>query len=144
MNLPNTRLLISIELNWVKMEAQIGILKRVAAAGGLDKKLQDMQAQVLSQLEGKLKTASLIIEQLMNEKREEEKAKKEKWKHDERDIKTVIKGLGDMRATTKLKYVSKKKSLYEVVEDIEKWQKRYDPTWILIMQMSIKNIDEEL
>lgn len=112
MNLPNTRLLISIELNWVKMEAQIGILKRVAAAGGLDKKLQDMQAQVLSQLEGKLKTASLIIEQLMNEKREEEKVKKEKWKHDERDIKTVMKGLGDMRATTKLKYVSKKKSLY--------------------------------
>lgn len=138
------RLLVSIESNWVKMENQIGIMKRVAAAGGLSQKLQDVQSQVLSQLEGKLKTASLIIEQLMSEKREDEK----KWKHDERDIVTVMRGLGDMRASKKLKYVAKKKSLYEVVDEIEKWQARYDASWILIMQMSStlasKPIDEEL
>ena len=51
------------------METQIEILKRVA--GGLNKRLQDMQSQVLSQLEGKLKTASLIIDQILNEKRED-------------------------------------------------------------------------
>jgi len=65
-------LLISIESNWVKMEMQIEILKKVA--DGLSKRLQDMQSQILSLLEGKLKTASLTIEQLMSQKREEEKA----------------------------------------------------------------------
>jgi hypothetical protein len=124
------------------METQIEILKRVA--GGLNKRLQDMQSQVLSQLEGKLKTASLIIEQMLSEKREDEKVKKGKWKHDDRDIATMMKGLGDMRASKKVKYVLKKNALYQIVDEIEKWQARYDPTWILIMQMSIGNIDEEL
>lgn len=88
------------------METQIEILKRVA--GGLNKRLQDMQCQVLSQLEGKLKTASLIIEQMLSEKTEDEKAKKGKRKHDDRDIATMMKGLGDMRASKKAKYVLKK------------------------------------
>jgi len=135
-------LLISIESNWVKMETQIEILKRIA--GGLNKRLQDMQSQVLSQLEGKLKTASLIIQQLMNEKSEHEKAKNDKWKHDGRDIATMMKGLENMRVSKKARYVSKQNALYRVVDEIEKWQARYDPTWILIMQMSIGNIDEEL
>lgn len=39
-------LLISIESNWLKMEMQIEILKKVA--DGLSKRLQDMQSQVLS------------------------------------------------------------------------------------------------
>lgn len=71
----NFRLLISIEVDWLKVETQIGILKRVAAAGQLSKPLQSMQSQILSQLKGKRKTASLIIEQLMTEKREEERSK---------------------------------------------------------------------
>ncbi|KAG4433509.1 hypothetical protein IFR05_011018 [Cadophora sp. M221] len=143
-------LLVSIEVNWLKMETQIGILKRIAAAGQLSKALQTMQSQVLSQLEGKLKTASLIIEQLATEKREEEKARAKsepknlKWKHDDRDITAVIKDFGGMKVNSKLKYVYKKKALVEIVQEIEKWQARYDPTWILIMQMSSKNIDEEL
>jgi len=124
------------------METQIEILKRVA--GGLNKRLQDIQSQVLSQLEGKLKTASLIVEQLLSEKREDEKAKKDKRRYDDRDIATMMKGLGDMRASKKAKYVFKKSALYQIVDEIEKWQARYDPTWILIMQMSIGNIDEEL
>jgi hypothetical protein len=124
------------------MKTQIEILKRVA--GGLNKPLQDMQSQVLSQLEGKLKTASLIIEQMLSEKREHEKAEKGKRKRDDRDIATMMKNLGDMRASKKAKYVVKKSALYRIVGEIEKWQARYDPTWILIMQMAIGNVDAEL
>jgi hypothetical protein len=143
-----TELLVAIESNWIKMETQIEILKKVAPE--LNKRLQNMQSQVLSQLEGKLKTASLVIEQLMIQKREDEKGMglgkkdKENWVHDDRDIVTMMKGLTDMKATKKAKYVSKKDSLFKVLEEIEKWQARYDPTWILIMQMSIGNIDEQL
>jgi hypothetical protein len=49
-----------------------------------------------------------------------------------------------MRASKKVRYVFKKSALYEIVDEIEKWQARYDPTWILIMQMSIGDIDEGL
>jgi hypothetical protein len=56
------------------METQLKIVKRVAP--GLNKRLQDIQSQLLSQLRGKLKTASLIIEQLLSEKREDEKKRK--------------------------------------------------------------------
>jgi hypothetical protein len=58
------KILISIEVNWLKVKTQIEILRRIAAAGQLSKELQSMQSQVLSQLEGKLKTGSWIIEQL--------------------------------------------------------------------------------
>jgi hypothetical protein len=147
--LTESRLLISIEINWLKVETQIGILKRVAAAGQLSKALIMMQSKVLSQLEGKLKTASLIINQLMSEKQEDKfevkhDPKHVKLKHDDANITKMMKGLSDMRAFTKIKYVSKKTALVEIVEEIEKWQARYDPSWILIMQMSSKHIDDEL
>jgi hypothetical protein len=100
-----------------------------------------MQSQVLSQLEGKLKTASLVIEQLISQKREDEK---EIWKHDDRGISTVLKVFDDMRISKKAKYAIKKDTLYAIVDEIEKWQARYDPTWILIMQMSISNVDAQL
>ena len=103
-----------------------------------------MQSQILSQLEGKLKTASLTMDQLMKHKGEEQKAKKALWKHDERDIGTMIKGLGGMTGLNKVKYANNKTSLLQIVDEIERWQARYDPTWILIMQMSIGKIDEEL
>ena len=135
-------LLISIESNWVKIETQIEIVKRIAA--GLSKKLQDMQCHVLSQLEGKLKTAIVMIEQLRSEKRENKVAKMDKRKHDDMDITIMMAGLQGMKTSKKVKYVTKKNALYEIVHEIEKWQARYDPTWILIMQMSIGSIDEEL
>ncbi|KFZ25321.1 hypothetical protein V502_00200 [Pseudogymnoascus sp. VKM F-4520 (FW-2644)] len=135
-------LLLAIESNWVKMETQIIILRRIA--GSLSKKLQDMQSQVLSQLEGKLKTASLIIEQMLSEKREYGKANDDKRNQNDWDIATVIKGLGDMKASKKARYVFKKSALCQIVDEIEKWQARFDPTWILIMQMSISDIDEGL
>lgn len=66
-------LLISVEINRVKMEAQIEIMKMISA--NLSKTLQEVQCQILSQLEEKLKTASLMIEQLRSEKRADEYAK---------------------------------------------------------------------
>jgi hypothetical protein len=81
---------------------------------------------------------------MLSEKREDEKVKKGKRKHDDRDLAKIMRGLGDMRVSNKAKYVFKKSELYQIIDDIEKWQARYDPNWILIMQMSIGKIDEEL
>lgn len=128
-------LLIAIESNWVKMETQIGIVREIAP--DLNKNLQDIQSQVLSQLGGKLKTASLTIEQLMSQNRD---LKKETYKHDDREVVTVLKKFVDMKVSKKVKYAIKKDTLYAVLDDIEKWQARYDPSWLLIMQMAIGNI----
>lgn len=121
------------------METQIEIVKRIAP--NLKKDLQDIQCRVLSQLEGKLKTASLHIEQLRGEQREVEK---EIRKHDDHEIRRALKGIAEMKALKKAKYAVKKDTLYAILDDIEKWQARYDPTWILIMQMSIGTIDNQL
>lgn len=123
------------------MEFQIEILKKVA--GGLPKQLQDMQSQMLSVLEGKLKTATWNIEQLMNQRKEDEKVPTDNWKHDNQDIATKLKSLAGMGRGKKARYVSNKKALYQIVEDIEKWQARYDPTWIII-NLAIGNIDERI
>lgn len=115
------------------MEMQIRIVKKIAPS--LDQGLQDMQSRTLSLLEGKLKTASLTMDQLMHEN-------SEVHKHDGSDIGTLIKGLKGMNVSRKVKYVTKRTALTQIVVDIEKWQARYDPSWILITQMSIGNIDE--
>ena len=134
-------LLVAIESNWVKIETQIEILKGIAH--NLNKRLQNSQALVLSQLEGKLKTASLIIDQLYREKKEARKeAATNKKLYENWDMSKVKRGLEHMTASKKLKYVYKKTTLYQIVEEIEKWQARYDPTWILIMQMSTGITDE--
>jgi hypothetical protein len=108
------------------METQIKILRRIAH--GLNEQLQYMQSQVLSQLEGKLKTANLTVDQLLTQKRENEKSRS---------------SMG-AKASGKAKRKSQFQMLWQIVEEIEKWQARYDPSWVLIMQLSIGIIDSEL
>jgi hypothetical protein len=138
-------LLISIESNWIKMETQMGILKKVAP--NLDKRLQDMQSQVLSQLEGKLKTASYVIEQFKPEKFPRVKGMKVKhgdWNHDAGNPEALTTAFSQMKPLTKSKFSMKKEALLGIVDEIEKWQARYDPSWILIMQMAVGGIDDAL
>lgn len=138
-------LLISIESNWIKMETRMEILKKVAPR--LDKGLQDMQSQVLSQLEGKLKTASYIIELFKPEKFPRIKGTKVKqgeWDHDGGNPETSTTAFSQMKPLTKSRFSMKKETLLEIVDEIEKWQARYDTSWISIMQMAVGGIDEGL
>jgi hypothetical protein len=140
--------LTAIDYNWVKTKAQIEFLAKVA--GSLDERYHKMQSQVLAQLEGKLKTATLTIDQLLVEKLEESKGKskdkqgKNGMKSREEGREVTRAGSEKMSISRKAKYVCKKESLYKIVEEIEKWQARFDPTWMLIMQMSSGKIDEVL
>jgi hypothetical protein len=89
----------------------------------------------------------LTIEQLLLQKKTEDKNKKSKrdnWKHTDADITAVVKGLAGMRPVAKAKFAMKTDALHDVLDEIERWQARYDPSWILIMQMSIGSIDDEL
>ncbi|KAH8597416.1 hypothetical protein B0O99DRAFT_617450 [Bisporella sp. PMI_857] len=113
--------LITIELNWLKTEAQIAFLRSIADT--LDEKYLAIQCHILSELEGKLKTATLTLDQL---------------------IKSKERGIVLMSAGKKLLYAFKKDSLQVIVEDLEKWQARFDPCWMLIMRLDSRYIDDQL
>jgi hypothetical protein len=121
------------------------ILKKVAPR--LDKRLQDMQSHVLSQLEGKLKTASYVIEQFKPEKFPRIKGTKVKqgeWDHDGGNPETSTTAFSQMKPLTKSRFSMKKETPLGIVDEIEKWPARYDPSWISIMQMAVGGIDEGL
>lgn len=121
------------------MEIQIRLVQDISSR--LDKPLLDIQARILSQLEGKLKTATLTIDKLMKDKKEAAKARLEPG---DSAIASIIHDFRNMKASQRLRYVFHKSSLYQIVDDIEKWQARYDPTWLFVMQRPIDVIDKTL
>jgi hypothetical protein len=130
-------LMISIEHNWMKTEAQINFLKKIAKT--LDPCYCDVQSRVLSELEGKLKTATLTMDQLVMHEKE-----KKKEKEKDLDIHAVTKALEKMAPRKKVKYAFQKESLESIRDDLESWQRRFDPSWMLIMRIADSLIDEQL
>jgi hypothetical protein len=127
--------LITIEYNWAKTGAQIKFLKSIAKT--LEEDYLQMQSLLLSELEGQLKTATLTLDQLIEKNR---RAKS----HEESNIIDRMKGLATMASGSKAKYAFKKNSLQALVDDLEKWQRRFDPCWMLIMRIESRSIDNEL
>lgn len=117
------------------MEAQIKFLEPITAS--LDKRYIAMQSLILSELEGKLKKATLSVTQLIAG---------EKWieRRDETTVSERFGSLQEMRPGKKTRYALKKESLEAIINDLEKWQARYDPTWMLIMRMEIPAVNEQL
>jgi len=128
-------LLTAIEYNWMKTGAQLSFLKAIAAS--LDESYLAMQSRILAELEGKLKKATLTMKQL---------SAGQKWidNHDENAIFARLKSLQDMNPTKKTLYAFKKKTLEAIIDDLEKWQIRFDPSWMLLMRMENAAINDEL
>jgi hypothetical protein len=124
-------LLLSIEHNWIKTEAQISILKRIS--NSLNVQYRDIQARVLSELEGKLKTATLTMDQLIAGEKDKDM-----------DFPEMTKALRKMAPMKKVKYAFKKDSLEKIIEELENWQRRFDPSWMLIIRMTDVKIDQQL
>lgn len=140
-------LMITIEVNWMKTEAQITFLKKISSR--LDPRYCDVQSRVLSELEGKLKTATLTMDQLITHHKDlqplskidkDSKGKKER----DPDFPKMVEALEKMHPKKKFKYAFKKDSLEKIIDDLENWQKRFDPSWMLIMRMADEKIDVQL
>jgi hypothetical protein len=123
-------LLLSIEHNWFKTVAQITILKRIS--GSLDARYCDVQARVLSELEGKLKTATLMMDQLIAGDKDKDI-----------NLAEMAKALRKMAPMKKARYAFTKEKLEKIIEDLENWQKRFDPSWMLIIRMTDEKIDQQ-
>jgi hypothetical protein len=117
------------------MELKIQFLRGLAE--NLDPIYLALQSHILSLLEGKLKSANLTIDQLIHtEKRIEG--------HEENDLVARIKSLTAMGPGKKTRYAFRREALEAIVDDLEKWQERFDPTWMLMMRMEYQAIDEKL
>ncbi|KAK2760027.1 hypothetical protein FQN54_002763 [Arachnomyces sp. PD_36] len=132
-------LMVTIEHNWMKTEAQIKFLRNIA--NKLEPHFRDVQARVLSELEGKLKTATLLMDQLIVQEKEERK-KKEAGK--KIDIPALSKALETMAPRKKVKYAFEKNSLESIRDDLEAWQRRFDPSWMLTMRIADSVVDQQL
>jgi hypothetical protein len=124
-------LLLVIESNWAKTKDQITFLIKISDR--LDVQYRDVQSRVLSEFEGKLKTATLMMDQLIAGEKDRDF-----------DFGKMAKALGKMATRKKVRYSFKKGALEKIIEDLESWQKRFDPSWMLIIRMADDKIDQQL
>jgi hypothetical protein len=123
-----TERVLCIETNWKRTSLQLDILRRVWQS--LDEEHQTIQKQILNVLIGKLTIAVSKIDSLMVGNKLTTSPVK-----DQRHQLTVAK---------RWKYVLLKKGLDRTIEDLETWQKMFDPSWFLILMISSPQIDAEL
>lgn len=118
-----TGFVVAYESIWIKTEAQIDFLH-----------FKEMQKLVLLELQHILKTTNVMVDRYINREDENKKL----------DISEKIEALKKMTTAKKLPYAARKKSLETVIDDLEKWQSRYDPTWVMVIKISGPIIDDQL
>ncbi|KAK3985912.1 Serine/threonine-protein kinase-transforming protein Rmil [Cladorrhinum sp. PSN332] len=113
--------ILMIEAIWHKTATQIEFVKRVASV--LQEEHCRIHFEVFEMLQGKLMTAISKIEGVLK-KNDPEKAP----------------GVGLRR----WKFVLIRESLDEIICELERWQRIFDPTWLLILRVGDEGIDTEL
>jgi hypothetical protein len=96
----------------------------------LDEEHQSIQNQILQVLVSKLTIAISKIESVIKKPGHATGAKEE---HRQRPV-----------SVKRWKYVLLKECLDKAIEDLENWQRMFDPTWFLIMRVASPLIDAEL
>jgi len=127
-------LLVTIELNWQKTEAMIRFVQKLIPS--LPETYLFTQSYVLSELTGKLKTATHRLEQLLKSQRVDDD-------HSPQAMADRLKRISIMGAGRKAKYAFSQEALQSIMDDLEKWQARFNPCWMLIIRMESR-LDQEL
>lgn len=102
---------VIIEGVWLKMGIQLDFLKRLSQSGCLDSALNDHYWSAIERLKSKLSAAVERLEQLK--------------------VRSSIAS----RLPLDAKAVYLKRSLHDVVKDLEDWQHRFDPSWYLSLSL---------
>ena len=123
-------LVLCVQSHWIKMSKQLEFLQRVWET--LDEDHQMMQNQVLQVLVSKLREAVVKIEGVLH-KRED--------KHKNTPNNDSSSKEGDVK---RWKYALVKDCLEKTVQDLDRWQNTFDPTWFLIMKIADPVIDQQL
>jgi hypothetical protein len=110
---------LCVRSHWKRTSIQLDFINRIWES--LDKEHQDIQNQILQVLTGKLNSATSKLDKL-------------------------IKKSSDHRSTevNRVKYALVKKGFDEIIEDLESWQKMFDPSWFLILKVSHPLVDQQM
>ena len=125
-----TELVLCVQSHWIKMSKQLGFLRRVWET--LDEDHQIMQNQVLQVLVSKLREAVVKIEGVLHKR-------DDKYKTTPNNDST-----GNHGDVKRWKYALVKDCLEKAVQDLDRWQNTFDPTWFLIMKIADPVIDQQL
>lgn len=119
---------LCIENHWKRTSLQLDFLRRVWQC--LDEEHQTIQKQILHVLIGKLTIAVSKIDGLVVGKKPTTSSVKDQQQQ--------------VPGVKRWKYAILKEGLDRTIEDLETWQKMFDPSWFLILMASSPQIDAEL
>lgn len=119
---------LCIESHWKRTSLQLDFLRRVWQS--LDEEHQTIQKQILHVLIGKLTIAVSKIDSLIAGNISKTSSVKDRRRQ--------------LTGVRRWKYVLLKEGLDKTIEDLETWQKMFDPSWFLILMTSSSQIDAEL
>ncbi|KAF2463302.1 uncharacterized protein BDR25DRAFT_298344 [Lindgomyces ingoldianus] len=115
--------ILCIEFICISNYKQVTFLKKIW--GSLDEEHQNLQGRIMQKLVAKLEDAINQIESVLKKK-------------DHDDGNTII-------GVKKWKYVFwAKESMDKTIQELQEWQRMFDPSWYLIMKIADPVIDEEL
>ncbi|KAF7505533.1 hypothetical protein GJ744_000695 [Endocarpon pusillum] len=119
---------LCIQDYWIKIEHQISALRTVWEA--LGERLQIHQNLVLQVLQGKLQNAINKFDSLIGVREQISVWDK------------IISKRGEVK---RLKYAAyAKASLDAIIDDLEKWQRMFDPSWFFLARIAVPVIDQQL
>ncbi|RAL14789.1 uncharacterized protein BO97DRAFT_412093 [Aspergillus homomorphus CBS 101889] len=126
---------LRVQGHWIKIEQQLSALQAVWEA--LPDPLQDHQCQVLQILQSKLEIAIGKLESLSVRSTEEIAIERQ----------TATRGariLSKLSRTQRIEYAAYAKgSLQHIVEELERWQRDFDPSWFFLSRLAVQLIDQK-
>jgi hypothetical protein len=122
-----TERIVILENQWVRTRVQVDFIQHAEPVLNLDHDYQRVLDDTLGILSSKLSLAVSTIEGVLKKNSEPRPG---------------IFGFG--RRVRKGKYVLIKEALDDTIRDLEDWQRRFDPSWFLIMRMATPVIDQQL
>ncbi|RMZ48334.1 hypothetical protein AFCA_008517 [Aspergillus flavus] len=118
---------LCIQGHWIKIEHQLSALRDVWPALGND--LQVHQNLVLQVLQGRLQTAVSRLDSLIDPQR----------------LSGFDRAIARVADPARLRYAARAKTaLVAIIDDLERWQRAFDPSWFFLARISVPLIDEEL
>jgi hypothetical protein len=121
---------VIVEGSWNRTRLQILFVQRIVSV--IDEEHGRIIDETLAQLASKLSLAASQLEKVV----EKDKAA---------ELDPSRKGLFNFKFRTKrTRYVMIKESLDSAIKNMEEWQRRFDPSWFLLMKIADPIIDKEL
>ena len=117
--------IVIVEMCWERSRVQVDFMRQIAST--IDPELCRIMDNLLSQLAIRLELAVKKIQEVVDR---------------ESCHRPGLLGFGSR--VRKTAYLMKKDALDNIIQDLEIWQRRFDPSWFLLMKIANPVIDQEL